>query len=213
MEVGSLAEWANAGGSLLAFAGAGFAAFVTLKSFRLQKLATDATLDRLTAREREGQAGNFSVWIYQGRVDWHVWVSNASQLPVYDVRIRLTGPNIDLVIDRGTQGPKRAYNSEVLDGWVAKAVEAAAQGSHLRSDDLKIETRFVDARGLRWHRDVRGLLHEISSEDDVKWTLGKCAVSLELRSDPELRGPGAPAGSGAARPSAQEGRARPEGPA
>lgn len=170
MEVGSLAEWANAGGTILAFAGASFAALIAVKSYRVQRRLTNAQLELYAEQNRErelsqrrSQATKIAAWPLKGRHEWYAFVLNDSGLPVYRMAIRVRSERFDFTICRGTQGPTPAYLSKKLTNALRVMLEKN-DALNMNPETLHVEVCFTDAAGLRWHRAADGRLTEVEND-------------------------------------------------
>jgi hypothetical protein len=114
VDLGSIPDWVNAAGTVLAFGAALFAGIVAVRSYRSQQRATDRQLAihaadeyRREQGERRWQASKVVIWIYRGRYSWIMSGANNSGLPVYRLTIHVFSehPKFSVAIERGTQGP------------------------------------------------------------------------------------------------------------
>jgi hypothetical protein len=174
MDSGSWADWVNAAGTYLAVASAVFAAVVALRSYRIQRAATDKQLaqyaedERLRLdRERRDQASKVAIWAFLGRYHWLVHGVNASGLPTFRLTVLVGSddPSFSVAIERGTQGPGGPDRVRKL-GNALEYVLAEHSALDMDPDNLRLEITFTDTWGVRWHRDHVGLLHEVSNDFD-----------------------------------------------
>lgn len=174
MDLGSVADWVNAAGTVLAFCAASFAGAVAVRSYRTQQQATDRQLAihaaderRRELDERQWQAAKVAIWVYRGRRNWGVSVANNSGLPVYRLTVLLSSenPRFAVAVERGTQGPNRAATSDKLTNAL-RVILAQRNALGMDPNDLRVSIAFTDAAGVRWHRDPHGKLAEVSDSFD-----------------------------------------------
>ncbi|TWF77197.1 hypothetical protein FHX44_113102 [Pseudonocardia hierapolitana] len=174
MDLGSVADWVNAAGTVCAFGAALFAGIVAVGSYRTQQRAIDRQLtahaedERRRARsERQWQASKVAVWVYRGRNSWTVHAANSSGLPVYRLTVRIAGeePPFSVAIERGTQGPTPADTARKLTNAL-RVVLDQRNALHMDPNKLHVAIAFTDAAGVRWRRDERGKLDEVPDSFD-----------------------------------------------
>lgn len=174
MDLGSIADWVNAAGTVGAFGAALFAGIVAVRGYRTQQRAIDRQLAvhaederRRAQSERQWQASKVAVWVYRGRNSWTVHAANSSGLPVYRLTVRISGeePPFSVAIERGTQGPIPADTARKLTNAL-RVVLDRRNALHMDPNKLHVAIAFTDAAGVRWRRDERGKLDEVPDSFD-----------------------------------------------
>jgi hypothetical protein len=179
VDLGSVPDWVNAAGTLLAFCAALFAGVVAVRSYKSQQQATDRQLAIHTAdehrreqNERQWQASKVAIWVHRSRRNWVVSAANNSGLPVYRLTVRVSSadPTFSVAIERGTQGPGAAEKSHQLTNAL-RVILAQRKALDMDPNELHVAIAFTDATGVRWRRDARGRLEEVPDSfdfDDVE---------------------------------------------
>ena len=172
MDVGSVADWVNAAGTLLAFGGAIFAGTIALRSYKIQQSAMAAQLASYNVKEqrrslddRQAQARKVAAWIIRQRDSWSISGVNASGLPVYDVVLYIgcEDPKFAVAIERGTQGPSAPTRSIQLSGALQHTLQRH-NATDVEPTKLQFEIAFTDMSSVRWLRNNLGLLTEVPNE-------------------------------------------------
>ncbi|WP_143517208.1 hypothetical protein [Pseudonocardia sp. MH-G8] len=174
MDLGSVADWVNAAGTLGAFGAALFAGIVAVRGYRIQQRAVDRQLaahaddERRRAQgEHQWQASKVAVWVRRGRSSWTVYAANSSDLPVYRLTVRISSeePPFSVAIERGTQRPTPADTARKLTNAL-RVVLDQRNALHLDPNNLDVAIAFTDAAGVRWRRDEHGKLDEVPDSFD-----------------------------------------------
>jgi hypothetical protein len=168
MESGSVADWVNAIGTLLAFAGATAAVVIARRSYETQLRQTTVQIAALEqaeqqrrAEEERAQASRVAFWVGVVSQGPGVAYVNLSGLPVYDVVIRT------LVLDRTFTTEYRALGpntGEFFLGRVNKTLLEGMPNDRGLWHELLQENRFACIVGFRdasdrwWMRDRHGKL-------------------------------------------------------
>lgn len=169
VDLGSIADWVNAAGTLLAFGAASFAGIVAVRTYGFQQRATDRQLaihaadeHRRERNERQWQASKVAFWVYRGRHSWFMSGANNSGLPVYRVTIHVFSdhPQFSVAIERGTQGPGPSDKSRKLTNALQVLLEQR-NAIEMDPNELRLAIAFTDAAGIRWHRNELGRLEEV----------------------------------------------------
>jgi hypothetical protein len=177
---GNVPLWVLAVTTLLAFVAAAFAALVTYELLRIESRRVAVAVAELRQREeaqRRAQASRVAAWygrwssVVKGpgmtadHREWPRWgaiISNASDLPVYNVRVSLcvaVEPSAGLTWRQGERFagalrlvPPGEENVEMPDHV---RTEEAASGNQ---PTWLVAVEFTDASGTRWLRDPWGRL-------------------------------------------------------
>jgi hypothetical protein len=156
---GSIADWVAAiatGGALIAaiYAGQQAAQIVNVERRRD---------DQLEANQRRAQAEQIAAW----GSGISTYLTNASELPVYDVQLNFTigkqatGLCIALLVP--TQRiPNPTQFAVVQEAW-NRATSARIHG--VPEPRTRVSIAFTDAAGVRWERDFQGRLRELTRSD------------------------------------------------
>jgi hypothetical protein len=112
MESGSVADWVNAVGTLLAFIGAAVAASIAWNSYRaqlqqtaMQISALEQAEERRKVEQERAQASMVAFWVGAIPTGPGVAYVNLSGLPVYDVAIHIIVPQCTLTVEYRALGP------------------------------------------------------------------------------------------------------------
>jgi hypothetical protein len=183
MDLGSVADWVNALGTLLAFGGAAFASLVALRSYRLQLSGTESQVAALEAAEaarkveaERSQASQVAFWTGVNSEGPAVWYVNRSGLPVYDLRIAVfvlenrldfnylaIGPyDQESILRRVRVGLMEFGANTELDEW----------RTLLSSRRFFCATAFRDASNRWWLRNIDGELSSVADSDQANSMLG-----------------------------------------
>jgi hypothetical protein len=177
---GNVPTWVLAVTTLLAFVAAAFAALATYELLCIESRRDAAAVDKVRQREdeqRRAQAGRVAAWygrwssVVKGpgmTADHREWlrsgaiISNASDLPIYNVRVSLcvaVDPSAGLTWRQGERFagalrlvPPGEEHVEMPDHLRAEAEASGNQQTWL------VAIEFTDALGTRWLRDPRGRL-------------------------------------------------------
>lgn len=166
MELGTLAEWFGAIGTLLAVV---VALVVAFRDGRLRRKA-----------ERWRQAELISVWpVHFGRIKskTYVYISNASKQPVFDVLI-----SYGVAYGAGEACTKEPeYQRAVLrvppGEYFVKAPKSHGGDMYVQ---LGFSISFRDINGRYWRRDARGVLAETSSDPFTEMDVSQPISKWEL---------------------------------
>jgi hypothetical protein len=182
MEVGSVAEWANALATMLAFGGATVAAVVAIRGYRVQRdqaslqaAAFETDLARQQQLDEMQQARRVAIWLARpsdsGEIS--VWVSNTSELPVYELLLKvIINSKETAAIARDSLGPCIARKSVSLTYAIKDLLLGSGDAQNgterLSRKVVNLNYTFTDAAGVRWSRSATGRLTKISSATDFE---------------------------------------------
>ena len=163
MQWGDAAEWFSAIGTFVALMFAAVAARAARAAYRIE-----SERDRVNAEERQrheaflrrGQAALVSAWWGSRSDTWGAFVRNASETPVYRVRVSVVSPrdpDVHEAIDLAVVPPA----AEPLFYPTGIRVDSTEVPVEL---DRRVEVAFSDSTGIRWIRDQQGGLAEVLSE-------------------------------------------------
>jgi hypothetical protein len=176
---GNVPTWVLAVTMLLAFVAAAFAALVTYELLRIESGRDAAALEERRQREdaqRWEQASRVAAWygrwssVVKGPGmaadprEWARWgaiISNASELPVYNVRVSFCVA-VDPSAGQAWRTGERYLGALRL---VPPGEEHVEMPDHLRAEEANgneltwlVAIEFTDASGIRWLRDPLGRL-------------------------------------------------------
>ncbi len=176
---GNVPTWVIAVTTLLALVAASFAALVTYELLRIESGRDSVAVEERREREdaqRWEQASRVAAWygrwssVVKGPGmaadprEWARWgaiISNASELPVYNVRVSFCVP-VDPSAGQTWRQGERYLGALRL---VPPGEEHVEMPDHLRAEEANgndqtwlVAIEFTDASGTRWLRDPRGML-------------------------------------------------------
>lgn len=191
MNSGSVADWVNALGTLLAFGGAAFASAVALRSYRLQLQGTEAQVNALEAADvarrtefERSQAARVAFWTGVNPAGPAVWYVNQSGLPVYDMAITVFTPGSSCRFNYLALGPSEHEKvlPRVRTGLVATgALDDFDEWRRLLSTrQFLCAAVFRDASNRWWLRNIGGELSPVVGRDQVEDVIAAEADKLAL---------------------------------
>ena len=161
---GDVPTWIGAVATVGALAGAAVAAGIAYRLYRIE-----STRDQEAANERRrAQATRISGWYglttyredlprSKSRQFWKATVRNASDLPVYDVRIEFRK-----TVTRDGAPPEGAVPGHKDIPVLPPGTEQLDGPDDGR--DYSVALRYRDAAGVVWYRDAQGLLAEVENQ-------------------------------------------------
>jgi hypothetical protein len=168
VESGSVADWVNAVGTLLAFLGAASAAIIAWNSYRTQLRQTALQISALEQSERHrqveqerAQASKVAFWVGVTARGPGVAYVNLSGLPVYDISVHAVVPGRTFTVEYQALGPTP---QEIVLGRVrTELIEGVTDDRNvwhdlLRRSQFSCVASFRDASDHWWIRDRHGRL-------------------------------------------------------
>src|SRR5262245_16030821 len=163
MQLGDTAEWVSAVATVGALVFAAIAARAARAAYRIESERDRVNADERQRHEafvRRGQAALVSAWWGSRSGTWGAFVRNASETPVYHVRVLVVSardPDVHEAIDLIVL-PPAAEPVFYPTGIVEDSAEVPVD------PDRRVEVAFSDSAGIRWIRDQQGGLAEVLSE-------------------------------------------------
>jgi hypothetical protein len=170
MDLGTVADWANAGITTVALGAAGWAAWATHRTLGIERerdeqrrLAEESAQAALVAAWPEGRAEAGSP-----PVDWRATIVNRSTVPVYDVALHYHGATeVEAIPYQIAVLPPGETTAPYPGEWTEAAETQWGPQPEMRVEDVEVDIFFTDATGIGWHRNARGQLRKIYGHDSM----------------------------------------------